>query len=800
VGGATSAVGPGIGAGPPRTLMTVRVKDNLGRMAAGTFIAGFLVAVLMLPFAAAVGYGGTEVASAVKQSDDVDLDLPADQTTTVTDNAGTPIAYLYAQNRTWVPLSQMSKYLTNGVVAIEDRRFYQHRGVDWRGTARAALGVIQGSEGTGGGSTITQQYVKNYLFLVVAKTDAEKAAAIEVTPIRKLREARMALNLEQTRSKDEILEAYLNTVAFAPSVYGAQAAAQYFFNKNAADLDLNEATILAGMVNNPNYYNPFTESGPPRVLERRDLVVNAMARDGYISQDIATETKALPLTATRNVKPNGCILAASSDTNGYFCQYVLDYLENLPDGGGFTYEQLSAGGYTIRTTLDPTVMQRAVESVRSNVDPAPEESARIADVMAVVEPSTNPNATGRPVLALAVNRPYGLLTDQGQTTLRLATTFAPLGAGSTFKMFTAAAAMEKSLGTDSVIDSPTEYSSPLTPTSLVGNANENYPTTMTLERALATSPNTAFVALEDQVGLTEVTQMAVKLGLRGYNLPAGEVERGFASLAGTYADQVVQQKITSFTLGVTPVSPLELANTGATIASGGMWCPPTPVAAIEDRNGDPVQWNQIPCDQAVDAKLASTLAQAMEPDILADYGTAHGALEAAGWGNRPAAGKTGTTQDYKSSAFLGFTPYYAGATMVFDFDNGPQPICRTPNLRTCTAEEAQGGAGMSGGSVPAKTWGDAMVKLHEGKESLDFPPATLQYQKGTGSASVTKVVGQQLEAARSALTADGYTVPDDYVTEEQNAAAAGTVLRQSPTAAAIPGASVSLVVSSGPAG
>ncbi len=780
--------------------MTVRVKDNLGRMAAGTLIAGFLVAVLMLPFVAAVGYGGTEVASAVKQSDDVSLELPADQTTTVTDNAGTPIAYLYEQNRTWVPLSQMSKYLTNGVVAIEDRRFYQHRGVDWRGTARAALGVIQGSEGTGGGSTITQQYIKNYLFLVVAKTDAEKAAAIEVTPIRKLREARMALNLEQERSKDEILEAYLNTVAFAPSVYGAQAAAQYFFGKNAIDLDLNEATVLAGMVNNPNKFNPFTESGPPEVLKRRDLVLSAMARDGYISQDTATQTKALPLTASRNAKPNGCIQAPNATVNGYFCQYVLDYLQNLPDGGAFTYDDLQTGGYTIRTTMDPTAMAQTVKSVTDNANPATLDTQRIADVMAVVEPSTNPNATGRPVLALAVNRPFGLDTDQGQTTLRLATTFAPLGAGSTFKTFTAAAAMEKSLGTDSVIDSPAEYASPLTPQSVVKNANENYPSTMTLERALATSPNTAFVALEDQVGLTDVAQMAVKLGLRGYNLPAGEVERGFASQPGTFADTVVQQKITSFTLGVTPVSPLELANVGATIASNGIWCPPTPVAGITDRDGNAVQWKQIPCDQAVDSKLASTLAQAMEPDIVADYGTAHASLQDAGWGNRPAAGKTGTTQSYKSSAFLGFTPFYAGATMVFDYENGPQPICRTPTLRTCTDEEAQNGQGMGGGSVPAKTWAEAMKPLHDNKEALDFPPATLQYQKGTSAPAVTKVVGQQLDAARSALTAAGYVVPDGYVREETNPATPGTVLSQSPTSAAIPGAAISLVVSSGPAG
>jgi membrane peptidoglycan carboxypeptidase len=416
----------------------------------------------------------------------------------------------------------------------------------------------------------------------------------------------------------------------------------------------------------------------------------------------------------------------------------------------------------------------------------------------VVEPSTNPSATGRPVLALAVNRPYGLDAAQGQTVNRLPTTFAPLGAGSTFKLFTAAAALEKSLGTDSVIDSPAEYTSPLAPTHQFKNASENFPATMTLEHALATSPNTAFVALEDQVGLSAVAQMAVKLGLRGYNLPASEVESRLVNLPGSYADQVVQQKIASFTLGVTPVSPLELANVGATLASGGLWCPPTPVAEIRDRNDEPVQWTLIACDQAVDSKLASSLAQAMEQDVSQDFGTSHDSLAAAGWGTRPAAGKTGTTQDYKSSAFLGFSPFYSGASLVFDYLNSPQPICRTPTLRTCTNDEAQGGQGMSGGSVPATTWADTMVPLHADKDALNFPPATLQYQKGSTGTQVTNVIGQQLDAAKQALTNSGFVVPDDYVRTVTDASTPGTVIDQSPKSSAIPGAAVSLTVSSGP--
>ena len=772
--------------------------NNLGRIAAGTLIAGFLVAILMLPYAVAAGFGATNVASAVEGTDNIPLDLPAPELTTITDNAGTPIAYLYDQNRTSIPLSQMSNYLQQGLISIEDRRFYEHHGVDWRGTARAALGQLSGAGSAGGGSTITQQYVKNYQFLVVAKTDAEKAAAIEYTPIRKLREARMAINLEQTHSKAEILEAYLNTVAFAPSVYGAEAASQYFYGKDASQLLLGEAATLAGMVNNPNKYNPFTEDGAGLVKQRRDRVLDTMFRDGKISANTAAEEKVKPLTASRHPKPNGCIAADNAASQGFFCQYVIDYLKNLPANKDIA-DNLYTGGFTIQTTLDPKVMAAAVAAVTANANPATPDTARIADVLAVVEPSTNTSGTGRPVLALAVNRPYGLNSTQGQTVNRLATTFAPLGAGSTFKVFTAAAAMEKSLGTDSVIDSPAEYKSPLAPTHTFQNASENFPPTMTLQQALATSPNTAFVALEDQVGLTDVAKMAVKLGLRGYNLPASEVEPRLVNLQGSYADQVVQQKIASFTLGVTPVSPLELANVGATLASNGLWCPPTPVAQIRDRNDDPVQWSQTPCDQAVDAKLASSLSQAMEPDVLAADGTSHASMQAAGWGDRPAAGKTGTTQDYKSSAYLGFTPFYSGASLVFDYQNSPQPICRTPTLRTCAAAEAQGGQGMSGGSVPAKTWADTMVPLHAEKDKLNFPPATIQYQKGSSTLLVPLVINTQEDAAKQTLTAKGFVVPDNYVFTVANPAQAGTVIDQSPRSSAIPGAAISLTVSTGPA-
>src|SRR6478609_9637144 len=567
--------------------------SGLGRLVLGTLLAGVLVAGLLLPYSVGVGLASNDVTTAIEgaQADPLDGEIPL--RTTFTDASGATIATFYDQNRVYVPLSSISDYLQVAVISMEDRRFYQHQGVDWRGTVRALLRNAQSDAAAQGGSTLTQQYVKNYLYLVQAQTEAEKADAIATTPIRKLREAKMALSLEKTLSKAEILERYLNLVAFGPSQYGAEAASQWFFGVSADRLTLSQAALLAGMVNNPPKYNPLDENHVQDARNRRDLVLDVMVGAGRLSKATAEETKKQDLGLNPNRTRNGCIAADNSQTNGYFCQYALDYLAQA----GFDAKTVARSGWTVKTTLDPAVMAAAKAAATSNADPTVPGVERIANAVAVVgkdEP--------RKVLALAANRPYGLDASKGETVQRLPTTFAPLGAGSTFKIFTAAAAMEMGLGTNATIDVPAQYTSPLVPTGSFKNAG-SYPASMTLAQALATSPNTAFVALEDQVGLQKVAEMAVRLGMRGYSLDAGQVDPAFASAGTDYTAQITAQKMASFTLGVSPVSPLELANVGATLNSDGRWCPPTPIDTITDRDGKLITWNKTPCDQAVPAEL-----------------------------------------------------------------------------------------------------------------------------------------------------------------------------------------------------
>jgi membrane peptidoglycan carboxypeptidase len=753
----------------------------------GTLLAGVLVAGLLLPYSVGLGLASNEVTTAIEdaKADPLDGEIPL--RTTFTDANGTPIATFYEQNRVYVPLSSISDYLQVAVISMEDRRFYQHQGVDWRGTVRALLRNAQStSNSPQGGSTLTQQYVKNYLYLVEAKTEAEKADAIATTPIRKLREAKMALSLEQNLSKAEILERYLNLVAFGPSQYGAEAASQWFFGTSADKLSLAQAALLAGMVNNPPKYNPLDENHVQDARDRRDLVLDVMVNAGRLSKATAEETKKQDLGLNPNRTRNGCIPAENSETNGFFCQYALDYLS----AAGFDAKTVARSGWTIKTTLDPAVMASAKSAATSNADPTVPGVERLANAVAVVgkdEP--------RKVLALAANRPYGLDVAKGQTVQRLTTTFAPLGAGSTFKIFTAAAAMEMGLGTNAQIDVPAEYTSPLVPANTFGNSG-SYPARMTLAQALATSPNTAFVALEDQVGLQKVAEMAVRLGLRGYSLDAGLVDPAFASAGTDYTQQVVAQKMASFTLGVSPVSPLELANVGATINSDGKWCPPTPIDTITDREGKFVTWDKTPCEQAVPAELARTLAVAMEGDLTGD-GTAAAAASNAGW-SWTAAGKTGTTQEYKSSAFLGFTPEMSASVIVWDSEPRPQSICKDP-IRTCSTDEAmQSGKGMSGGSVPAATWMSAIKPLKEGQQDTFFRPAASSYLKGSANTQVPSVIGRNVDDAKAQLTAAGFTV--QVAAKQDTGTAVNIVVDQNPKSTALPGGSISLIVSAGGSG
>jgi len=797
----------------------VRVLGGLGRLTIATLLAGVLIAGLLLPYSLGLGLASNKITNALASTPANALDAPFPERSTITDVAGAPIAYIYRQNRVVVPLSAISHNLQVAITTVEDRRFSSHHGVDWRGTTRALLKNANADGGQQGGSTLTQQYVKNYLFLVQAKTDAERSQAIAVSPGRKLREAKLALTLEQTKSKDDILEGYLNVVAFLPNTYGAEATAQRLFGRSAADLTVSQSALMAGMVNNPNKYNPLDKDHSTDAKKRRDLVLKLLWQNGSLTEKQYRASMAEGLGTEKGTQiATGCVPAANAAVNGYFCQYALDFLANAD----LPLTQIQTGGYTVNTTLDPAKMKAAHDAVVANANP--NANKRVANVLALVAPGTP-----RKVVALTANRPYGLNldskgqhVDKGETVQKLPTTFAPLGAGSTFKIFTAAAAMQAGLGTDAVIQTPAEYRSPLSPHPFRNNTDnaEVFPTSMTLKQAMATSPNTGFVKLEDDLGLAKVVDLAVAMGMKGYELPAGEVDQAFTGSTNTFAQELVAQKVVSFTLGVAPVSPLELANVGATMVSDGLWCPPTPINSVVDRNNNVVAVKQSqPCAQAITPAVARTLTIAMGADITDRKGTAHQSAVQANWSLAPqtSAGKTGTTGDYKSSAFLGLTPKYSGAVVTWDYLTKPQPICMLPPnapaspaakplqlAGTCSIPEAKSSegsttskkTGMTGGSVPAASWFAAMGKIQPAPTL--FAPADAAAQAGADNTHAPDLTNLVSDVAKAKVLSAGFK-GNFQIENQPNSLPVNVVTRQNPLPgqSALPGSTINVWYSAG---
>jgi membrane peptidoglycan carboxypeptidase len=236
---------------PPRHLLR-----PLGLLLGLCLLAGVLFAGMAFPAALGLGQVSNEAGDSVNS---VSTDLTTGQaplTTTITDSAGEPIAYVFDQNREPVGADEISPAMKAAIVAIEDRRFYQHQGVDWQGTIRALIANSASGDVVQGASTLTQQYVKNYLLYVEAETEAERLKATEQTPARKLREARVALQLERSLSKEEILSRYLNIVFWGNGAYGLTSAARTYFDTTPDQLTVAQSALLAGMVRSTTQFDP----------------------------------------------------------------------------------------------------------------------------------------------------------------------------------------------------------------------------------------------------------------------------------------------------------------------------------------------------------------------------------------------------------------------------------------------------------------------------------------------------------------------------------------------------------------
>jgi len=445
--------------------------------------------------------------------------------------------------------------------------------------------------------------------------------------------------------------------------------------------------------------------------------------------------------------------------------------------------------------MDPVVSQTVKDAVDRNV---PTAQDGVANTFAVVAPGHG----GHDVLAMVANRNLGTDAAKGERSTNIvADPSNVFGAGSSFKIFTTAAALEQgTVGYDS--DLPNPGSGCFTPpnanryTHCYPVANDgDYADPISLPDALATSPNVAFVDLEGRTGMPAVVQMAQRLGLRhtlASNAAGGDPVTDPAdplSRNPQYNEPQSQyfQGLLSFTLGVSPVSPLEMANVTATVLSDGVWCPPNPIQSVTDSAGKPVAVAQQPCEQVVNPGLAHTLAAGLAKDTT--DGTSAAAAGAAGW-HRPDIGKTGTTNESESVAFIGGVDGYAAASMVYADSSHPQEICpgHPVHLGDC-------GHGAFGGTVAAPPYFAAFNQLLAGKPDVPVPGPDDAYRgEGDRLPVVPYVVGQPGPAGAQAVAAAGYPT---VVRPLPSSLPQGQVVGESPQGNLAPGTSVTIWTSAG---
>ena len=681
---------------PDRVARPVRrpapALDQVGKALLTSVLAGLLVAALALPVVGGVGL-------AAKSQADEFLVLPAEletpplaQRSRILAADGSLIASLYTENRVVVPLADVPEITRKAVLAIEDSRFYAHNGVDVKGTLRAAVANAQADAVTQGGSTLTQQYVKNAL-IQAATTKEQQLAAREATIDRKIREARYALALERQLTKDQILERYLNIAYYGNGVYGIGTAANFYFGKPVQELTLAESALLAGIVQSPGRYDPVKNL--EGTVGRRNTVLTRMAEVGYITE--AERVRAVEEVPTLQLSPVGSGCEDPSVAAPFFCDYVRRVLEDSELGAvlGRTREErqqrLLAGGLTITTTLDPRLQAAAQQAADRSIPR--DDRSEVATAVNMVEPGTGA------VKAMAVNRSFGE-EGLGFTKVNLAIGGSSgFQAGSTFKPFVLARALQMGVPLSLSIRSPQTYTSRVFTDFKDGrkvpyrmsNAGDSQAGTYNLESGTHGSVNTFYVQLQERTGVERPAALAESLGVKQFQ---------------DGKPQAPLLRSGSFTLGTNEISPLAMAGAYATFAARGLYCPPNPVLEVRDAAGNQIGLPAAPCTQALEREVADTVNQVLRGVIDGPRGTGRGASI-----GRPAAGKTGSTNGSKAAWFVGYTPQLATSVWV----GKPVPI-EMKRIRIGGRYYPQ----VYGGTLPASIWQRAMREAVRGTEVESF--------------------------------------------------------------------------------
>lgn len=729
---------------------------------------------------------------------DLKLEANQAQTSKIFDGRGRLMTTLHGtENRTSIPLRWIPRHVRRAVIAIEDERFYQHDGVDLKAVIRALLENLRQGEIAEGGSTITQQYVK--------KAIIAPGATAEQSMERKIKEAILARQLEKRLSKQEILKRYLNTVYFGEGAYGIQAAAHAYFSRGAARLSLRQGASLAGLIKSPEAYNPI--KNPRAAKKRRNLVLSQMRKLGWVSKKRA-----------RRVKRQGLSLEPAKDRLRYPAPYFIDYVKRLItfdprfDALGRTptqrTEELFEGGLRIFTTVDLRMQKAAEAAVQQVLYLSTDPYASLV----AIDPRTGyvrAMVGGRDFFASKRRDPHAKVN--------LATVIEPgLGpprsggdapgagrqAGSSFKVFALAAALEDGITLSKTYDAggscitlPLPGSSePYTPCNYEGSAYGE----ISLLEATVNSVNTVFARLGAEIGPKSVVRTARKMGIRTPLLP-----------------------VLSAPLGSNGVNALGMASAYGTLAANGRHHPPVAITRILDSRGRTLYRAEPKSKQVLDPVTSYLTTSALEQVITRGTGSAAGI-------GRPAAGKTGTAQEYRDAWFAGYTPNLTAAVWVGYPEGQIEMKTACYDTSACRPTRIQ----VTGGSWPAEIWQTFMLRALANAPAIDFQapqsgitrvvidtrngclagpftptdaraeavfaantaPTRSCIEPGDRN-QVPSVLGLSVEAATQTLRAKGFGVAQDR--RQTSEAPPGVVIGQSPSggAAVASGTTVTLVVS-----
>lgn len=747
-------------------------------------VGGLLAAGLILP-AVAVTNGATDLT--VTAFDDLPSELgvqrPLSEKSTMLASDGSVLATFYDENRIVVPLDQIAPIMRQAVLATEDKRFYEHGGIDPTGMARATVKTLL-SDQKEGASTLTQQYVKNVLIEKAKREDDREALEAARTAegaegiSRKLREAKLAIALEKSMPKDQILENYLNIAQFGIAIYGVETAAQYYFSKPAAQLNYLEAATIAGITQAPTKWDPV--KNPADATNRRATVLALMLDQKLITQEEHDAGIATPIEATLHVQNTKLDCSSAGEAvpgSGYFCDYVTKVIANDPAFGAdkkARTDLLYRGGLTITTTLDPRLQAIADAEVKAGVPV--DDTSGIGSAISVVEPGTGK------ILAMAQNRNYSNTPSATETSVNWNADF-QYGAGngfppgSTFKPFTLLEWLKqghslreqvngsegnKKLNTNQFRACGSRLPSQEFP----ARNSEGGGSMMSVVDATKNSVNRGYMSMAMQLDLCAIMDGAAQLGVTKAN------KAGYGEPFNAYPANVI---------GSDSASPLAMAGAFAAFASGGTFCKPIAILRVQDGAGADLPVPSASCNNA-----------ALEPRIAnaVNYALSNvwdGTAKSVDRPDYPSAGKTGTTSENEHTWFVGYTPVMASAVWVGYPDNW-KPMqdvwVKGEKIRN-----------MYGATIAAPTWKRFMDQALAGQAVPGFGEVASNELNGK-QVGVPGVIGWEAGEATRRLEQAGFSVTIDP-NQVPSYQGAGRVAAQSLNGEAPAGASITLTLSNG---